>query len=60
MHSELNFRPVQILTGHVIHNSPYDIDQMKTTIVRNFDQYVFLRKSTNANVIVVRGHFYIT
>ena len=23
MHSELDFRPVQIITGHVIYNSPY-------------------------------------
>ena len=23
MHSELNFRPVQIITGHLIYNSPY-------------------------------------
>ena len=23
LHSELDFRPVQILTGHVIYNSPY-------------------------------------
>ena len=23
MHSELDFRPVQIITGHAIYNSPY-------------------------------------
>ena len=23
MHAELDFRPVQIITGHVIYNSPY-------------------------------------
>ena len=24
LHSELDFMPVQIITGHVIYNSPYD------------------------------------
>ena len=48
MHSELDFRPVQIIIGHVIYNSPYkywpdEKDLSHLLICKFWRQYVFSR-----------------
>ena len=56
MHSELDFRPVQIIAGHVIYNSPYKYWPNENDLY--LDKISFL--ISDAEILLFDGFWYMS